>query len=162
MRAEPPGPPPPGFYAPEPYAGWWLWVGVGAFVLIVAWYAWVWRATRERPTGVAQRPVGDRTARLRDEYTRQIDAVAGQAVAGQISARDAHQRLSLLVRRFVQELSGIQAPTMTLSELSTSGPRLAPVSRVVEVLYPGEFAPEDSDTVAGAAEVAREVVWRWT
>lgn len=162
MRAEPPAPAPPGFYAPDPYAGWWLWVGVGAFVLIVAWYAWVWWATRERPAEGAPRPVEDRAARLRDEYARQIDAVAGQAAAGQISAREAHQRLSVLVRHFVQELSGIRAPTMTLSELSASGPRLTPVSEVVEALYPGEFAPEDSDTVAGAAEVAREVVRRWT
>jgi hypothetical protein len=136
-------------------------VGVGAFLLVVAWYAWVWRATREAPVRVAPRQVGDRAARLRDEHLRQIDAVAEQAAAGQVSARDAHQGLSLIVRHFVQELSGIRAPTMTLSELSASGPRLTPVSEVVGVLYPGEFAPEDSTTVAGAAEVAREVVRRW-
>ncbi|HEU5144817.1 MAG TPA: hypothetical protein VFT81_06535 [Dermatophilaceae bacterium] len=159
MRAEPP---PPGFYAPDPYAAWWLWVGAAAFVLIMAWYAWVWRSTRERPVRLAPRRADDRAALLRDEYAREIDAVAVQAASGQISAREAHQRLSILVRHFVQELSGIRAPTMTLSELSASGPRLTPVSEVVEVLYPGEFAPEDSDTVAGAAEVAREVVRRWT
>jgi hypothetical protein len=137
-------------------------VGIGAFVLVAGWYLWVWRATRERPERAAPPPAQDRVARLRDEYVRQIDLVVEREAAGRISARDAHQRLSVLVRHFVQELSGIRAPTMTLSELSSSGPRLTPVSAVVEVLYPGEFAPEDASSVAGAADVSREVVRRWT
>ena len=37
-----------------------------------------------------------------------------------------------------------------------------PVSRVVGVLYPGEFAPRETETVAGAALVAKEVVARWS
>lgn len=159
MRAEPA---PPGFYPPDPYAGWWLWVGVAVFAGVLGWYVWVWRATRERRVVVAPAPTGDRVARLRDEYARQIDVVAQRAAAGRISPRDAHQRLSVLVRHFVQELSGIRAPTMTLTELSASGERLTPVSEVVEVLYPGEFAPEAADTVGGAAEVARAVVRRWS
>jgi hypothetical protein len=155
-------PAPPGFYAPDPYAAWWLWVGLAVFAGVLGWYAWVWWATRERPAVVAAALSGDRVARLRDEYSRQIDVVAQRAATGRISARDAHQRLSVLVRHFVQELSGIRAPTMTLTELTASGARLTPVSEVVEVLYPGEFAPEAADTVAGAAEVAREVVRRWS
>lgn len=159
MRADPP---PQGFYAPDPYAAWWPWVGAAVFLGIVGWYLWVWRATRIRPASAAAPQPSDRVGRLRDEYVRQIDVVATRAAAGRITPRDAHQRLSVLVRHFVQEVSGIRAPTMTLSELTASGPRLTPVSQVVEVLYPGEFAPEDSDTVQGAAEVAREVVLRWT
>jgi hypothetical protein len=155
-------PAPPGFYAPDAYAAWWLWVGLAVFVGVLGWYVWVWRATRERPVVVPSALGGDRVARLRDEYARQIDVVAQRAAAGRLSPRDAHQRLSVLVRHFVQELSGIRAPTMTLTELTASGARLTPVSEVVEVLYPGEFAPEAADTVAGAAEVAKEVVRRWS
>lgn len=154
--------PPPGFYAPDPYAVWWPWVGAAVLAGIVGWYLWVWQATRVRPPKAVHAAGDDRDTRLREEYTRQIDLVAARAAAGRLTSRDAHQRISVLVRHFVQELSGIRAPTMTLSELSASGPRLTPVSEVVEVLYPGEFAPEDSDTVQGAAAVAREVVRRWT
>ena len=38
--------PPPGFYAPDPYAAKWLWIGVGILALVAAWYAWVWWSTR--------------------------------------------------------------------------------------------------------------------
>lgn len=159
MLAEPA---PPGFYAPDPYAGWWLWVGLAVLAGVIGWYGWVWAATRVRPAAPARPPHGDRVARLRDEYVRQIDVVAERAASGRITPRDAHQRLSMLVRHFVLELAGIRAPTMTLTELTASGSRLTPVSEVVEVLYPGEFAPDETVSVEGAAGVAREVVRRWS
>lgn len=154
--------PPPGFYAPDPYSTRWLWVGLGILTLLAAWYLWVWWSTRDRPVvpPVLVRP--DRLARLRADYARQIDVVVAAAGVGEISQRRAHQQVSVLVRHFVQEVSGIHAPTMTLTDLSNEGSRLSPVSRVVGVLYPGEFAPHEVQTVAGAARVAKEVVARWS
>jgi hypothetical protein len=129
--------------------------------LIAAWYVWVWWATRERPVVIPPRLSADRLTRLRADYTRQIDVVLEKARTGSITQRRAHQKVSVLVRHFVQEVSGIRAPTMTLTDLNAVGPRLSPVSRVVGVLYPGEFAPRDSRTLEGAARVAKEVVGRW-
>ncbi|GAA2491790.1 hypothetical protein [Terrabacter carboxydivorans] len=154
--------PPPGFYAPDPYAARWLWIGIGLLVLVAAWYAWVWWSTRERKVVVPARVTPDRLSRLRADYTRQIDLVLGRASAGEISQRRAHQQLSVLVRHFVQEVSGIDAPTMTLTELNARGSRLTPVSEVVGTLYPGEFGPRETATLAGAGTVAKEVVARWS
>ena len=154
--------PPPGFYAPDPYAGRWLWVGVGVVALVILWYAFVWWSTRER-RAVAARPVArDRLAELRAEYTRRIDDVLARAAAAEVSQRGAHQQLSVLVRHFVQEVSGIAAPTMTLTELTEGGSRLAPVSEVVGELYPGEFGPRETSTLDGAGTVAKQVVARWS
>ena len=157
MRAEPP----PGFYPPDPYAAWWPWVGVALLLVVAGWYLLVAHLTRERPESEPVPLPGDRVARLRAEYARQIDLVVAREQDGAISARSAHQQLSVLVRHFVQELSGIRAPTMTLSDLAATGSRLTPVARVVSQLYPGEFAPESAASVAGAADVAKEVVRRW-
>lgn len=154
--------PPPGFYAPDPYAARWLWIGIGVLVLVAAWYVWVWRSTRERPVVVPPRVTPDRLTRLRADYTRQIDLVLGRAATGEISPRRAHQQLSVLVRHFVQEVSGIDAPTMTLTELTARGPRLTPVSEVVGTLYPGEFGPRETATLDGAGTVAKQVVARWS
>ncbi|HKX67945.1 MAG TPA: hypothetical protein VJN29_12025 [Intrasporangium sp.] len=154
--------PPPGFYAPDPYSGRWPWIGVGLLAVVVCWYAWVWWSTRSRRIVIPPRIARDRLTRLRADYARQIDLVVARAEGGVITQRRAHQQVSVLVRHFVQEVSGIHAPTMTLTDLTNSGARLSPVSRVVGVLYPGEFAPRETETVAGAAVVAKEVVARWS
>lgn len=157
--------PPPGFYAPDPYAGRWLWVGVGVLALVVAWYAFVWWSTRARTVALVSpvRPVArDRLAELRADYTRRIDDVLARAAAGEIGQRRAHQQLSVLVRHFVQEVSGIAAPTMTLTDLTAGGARLTPVSEVVGELYPGEFGPHETSTLAAAGTVAKQVVARWS
>ena len=154
--------PPPGFYAPDPYAVTWLWVGVGLFAAIALWYVWVWWSTREKRVVVPPRITPDRLSRLRDDYRRQIEAVVARTEAGEITQRRGHQQLSVLVRHFVEEVSGIRAPTMTLTDLSASGGRLTPVSAVVAQLYPGEFSPDDASSVASAAAKAQAVVARWT
>jgi hypothetical protein len=154
--------PSPGFYAPDPYAARWLWIGVGVLALVAAWYAWVWWSTREKKVVVPPRVTTDRLSRLRADYTRQIDLVLQRAAAGEITQRRAHQQLSVLVRHFVQEVSGIHAPTMTLTELNARGARLTPVSEVVGTLYPGEFAPRETATLVGAGDVAKQVVARWS
>ncbi len=160
MRAA--DPPPPGFYGPDPYAPWWLWVGIGALLAIALWYAWVLWSTRPRPVRVPTRITSDRLTRLRSDYRRQIEVVLERAERGEITQRRGHQQISVLVRHFVQEVSGIEAPTMTLTELTGSGERLTPVADVVGTLYPGEFGPRDTRTLDGAAAVAQEVVARWT
>ena len=129
---------------------------------MAAWYAWVWWSTRERKVVVPPRVTPDRLSRLRADYTHQIDLVLRRAAAGEISQRRAHQQLSVLVRHFVQEVSGIHAPTMTLTELNARGARLTPVSEVVGALYPGEFGPRETATLLGAADVAKQVVARWS
>ena len=154
--------PPPGFYAPDPYAGRWLWVGIAVLALVALWYAFVWWSTRERKVAQATPVAADRLAELRADYTRRIEVVLARAASGEISQRHGHQQLSVLVRRFVQEVSGIAAPTMTLTELTDGGSRLTPVSEVVGTLYPGEFAPRETATLVGAGAVAKQVVARWS
>jgi len=154
--------PPPGFYAPDPYAAKWLWIGVGILALIAVWYAAVWWFTRRRTIVIPPRITPDRLTRLRADYTRQIDLVVERAARGEITQRRAHQQLSVLVRHFVHEVSGIHAPTMTLTELHARGARLTPVSEVVGTLYPGEFGPRETATLVGAADVAKQVVARWS
>ena len=154
--------PPPGFYAPDPYAAKWLWIGLGILATVAAWYAWVWWSTRRRTIVIPPRITPDRLSRLRADYTRQIDLVLERAAKREITQRHGHQQLSVLVRHFVQEVSGIHAPTMTLTELNARGARLTPVSEVVGVLYPGEFGPRETATLPGAADVAKQVVARWS
>ena len=122
--------PPPGFYAPDPYAA------------PVA----VDRRRRPRARGRLVRlgvvvDAGEEGRRAAPRHPGPADAGCGPTTRarstscstarprGEISQRRAHQQLSVLVRHFVQEVSGIHAPTMTLTELNATGSRLTPVSR---------------------------------
>jgi hypothetical protein len=161
VRADPP---PSGFYAPEPYADRWLLIGLGLLATVVLWYVMVWWSTRDRKPTPVSRPSGDRLEVLRSECLRQIELLLADVRAGRTSQRQGHQQLSLLVRHFVMEVSGVAATAMTLTDLRAKGgqQRLEPVGDVVEVLYPGEFGADGVSTVERAATTARRVVSQWT
>ena len=156
-------PPPPGFDAPDLYAARWLGDRRGhpraggplgrRRVVLDATAPGSGSRLGSRPTachGCAPTTRGRSTSRW-----------AG-AARGEISQRAGHQQLSVLVRHFVQEVSGIHAPTMTLTELTATGHRLTPVSQVRRAADPGEFGPRETETLAGAGEVAEQVVGRWS
>ena len=76
----------------------------------------------------------------------------------------------MLIRSFVRDIAGIDAPRMTLAELNRQG--IPAAASAISSLYPAEFSPEPRDTeprdsVAAAAETARrggpdmELIFWW-
>lgn len=150
-----------GFYAPLEYSPWFLWAGLGLLALVAAWLAFVFLGARQRPAATLDTDSGPPSdpQRLRQDYLRRIDAVAADAETGRLSPRASHQELSLLIRSFVRDISGIDAPRMTLAELHAQGiPRAA---EAIGRLYPAEFSRDPRESVAVTAETAREVVRTW-
>jgi hypothetical protein len=150
-----------GFYAPLMYSGWLTWAGLGLLFLVAAWFAFVFLSTRPRTGTVPDAPSGPPSdpSGLKRDYLRRIDAVAVYAAAGRVSARASHQELSLLIRCFVRDIAGIDAPRMTLAELNGQG--IPAAALAISSLYPAEFGPEPRESVAETAETAREVVRAW-
>ncbi|MEP6648483.1 MAG: hypothetical protein ABJA74_01020 [Lapillicoccus sp.] len=152
------------FYPPMTYSPVWLYIGVIILTAIVGWAAVIWAQTRPGRTPRApEPPPGWRMARLKGDYIERIDEIVRLSDAGEVDARRAHQELSVTLREFVHDASGIGAPTMTLSELGHSrNPALGPVTEVVRGIYPVEFGPDRDTSVARAAAYARQVVAQWT
>ncbi|MCY1240401.1 hypothetical protein D9M72_532480 [compost metagenome] len=160
-----------GFYAPLAYSAWLPWAGLGVLVLVAAWLAYVILSTRRRPDMSAAAPPAPPSdpSSLKRDYLRRIDVVTADAAAGRLSARASQQELSLLIRSFVRDIAGIDAPRMTLAELNEQN--IPAAALAVSSLYPAEFSPgpcdtdvgdtELGDSVAVAAETAREVVRTW-
>lgn len=163
------------FFGPLEYSAWFLWAGLGLLVLVAAWYVYVFRSTRRRPAAqqAGQTPVPPAAfaapdlARLRHDYLQRIDAVDREAAAGTRSSRSSHQELSLLIRSFVRDASGMDATRMTLAELRAAG-AVGPAARgvpaaadAIAALYPAEFAAGPASGVRDAARAAREVVRSW-
>ena len=163
------------FFGPLEYSGWFPWAAFGLLVLVAVWYAYLFRSTRRRPAGqqAVQAPpppavAAPDLARLRRDYLERIDAVDREAAAGTRSGRSAHQELSLLIRSFVRDASGVDATRMTLAELRAAGPSAGPAAHgvpaaadAVAALDPAEFAAGPAPGVPGASRTAREVVRSW-
>ena len=89
-----------------------------------------------------------------------IDAVVEAHEAGRATTRQAFQQLSPIVRRFVSDVAGIPAHTMTLDDLTSEHP--GPLADVVAMMYPLEFSAVVDGDVRAGAERARRVVASWT
>ncbi|OMH25141.1 hypothetical protein BKD30_06670 [Tersicoccus phoenicis] len=152
------------FYGPIPYDPVWLWIGLGLLAAVVAWYVWALASTR-RSRRKWQLPGPADLPGLRTEYLARIDAVAAATERGELTARQAHQRLSRLVRVFAHQASGVSAHTMTLADLRAAQvpavPGVAGVADAVAVLYPAEFGVPEAADARRAVDAARQVVGSW-
>jgi hypothetical protein len=151
----------PGFYAPLQYSQGWMWAGIALLAVVLAWYCVVVFSTRARQAPVTPprfTPPSDLTA-LKEAYLQRIDAVSADASAGVLTARESHRELSLLVRKFARDVTGVDAPRMTLAELRRHP--LPAAAEAVARIYPGEFGLEPLPRVSESAETARRAVWQW-
>ncbi|MGF6831933.1 hypothetical protein QF015_000082 [Paenarthrobacter sp. TE4293] len=147
-----------GFYAPLQYQPHWYWLGLGIVGIVGAWYAWMLWPARKKRTAERQVPMTDLET-LRSACLAAINTTAEDADAGRMAVRDAHQRLSFLVREFAGTATGLPVTSMTLADLRSQG--LDGLARGIAQIYPGEFAAVPVHPVRQSAEAARQVVTGW-
>lgn len=147
-------------YAPVGYSVFWPIIGVALLVLVAGWYAFVVVSTRAHAGAAVPGFVPPRNlAGVQRRYLAVIDQIARRHDAGSLAARGAHQELSVAVRSFVHEVSGVAAQRMTLDELRAS--QVPAAASAVARFYPAEFAAPEASEAAGAVEAARTVVLSW-
>jgi hypothetical protein len=151
----------PGLIGPLQYSKGWMWAGLALLTLVLGWYCFVFLSTRQRrspPPPALFTPPSD-LQELKEAYLQRIEAVTADAAAGFLTARESHQELSLLVRRFARDATGVDAPRMTLAELHVHP--LPGIAEAVRRIYPGEFGLEPLPPLRQSAETARQAVWQW-
>lgn len=92
-------------------------------------------------------------------YLRLIDEVEAAYAERRLSTRQAHQKLSYLLRRFVYEVRGHRADTLTLADLMQT--RYHQLAAAVQRYYLPEFARLEHGDTAEALRIAREVISTW-
>ena len=146
---------------PMLYSAIWPVLGVAAVLLVVAWFVLIPLLsrlfTRKRPVKVVERPRA--AARGFAGTLAGIDEVERATLANEISVREAHLRLSELVRSFASEGRMIDARTMTLTELRDHG--MVIVADAVAQFYPIAFQEEELTEIGAAPQIAREAVRAW-
>lgn len=151
----------PGFHGPLQYNPLWMWAGIALLAMVAGWYAYVFAATRSRaPQARPHQAALTDLAALKAAYLHRIDDVEREAAAGDLGHRASHQELSLLLRSFIRDATGVDALRMTRQDMERHP--LPAAAAAVGALYPGEFGPEPLPAVSAAAAVAREVVRSWT
>lgn len=157
-----------GLFPPVQYSPLWGMLALLVVLALAAFYVLVPYLTRSRETAAPEPepdtswlPI-DATA-LRSKYEQLITDVEAAHNRGELSLRAAHQRLSLVLRLFAYETSGIRAPQMTLGELrELRDARAVPLTAAVAKLYPGAFEAIERGSMVEAADVARRVVHSWS
>lgn len=151
-----------GFFPPVDYSPGWIVLAILVLVVLTAFYVLVPLLTRARsresvPTDIDWMPAAGPT--LQRKYVDLIEEVRESHHRGELGVRASHQRLSLLLRFFAYESSGVRAPQMTLADLRTR--QLTPLGDAVERLYPGAFREIERGSVDEAAAMAKRVVDTW-
>lgn len=149
------------FYAPVGYSVWWPLAGAALLLLCLGWVGAVLISTRApSDPGVPGFVAPRNPETVRQRYQALITGIEQRHDAGALTARAAHLELSLAVRTFVHEMTGLQTQRMTLTQLR--GRQLPLVADAVELFYPGEFATHGGQaTVSGSVQAARNVVVAW-
>ncbi|MBO0980381.1 hypothetical protein [Microbacterium sp. SD291] len=154
-------------YPPAQYGWGWILLAIGILVLLIT-AAWVVvMLTRPRrslaATGDTPQPLltMDVLSQLRVEYLERIQRIEDDYRARRLSARNANLELSRVVRTFVNEYSGLEAPVLALDDLVARGVHPALIDAMGRHYYPSIFRQGPAIDPAAGAEAARTVVRTW-
>ena len=154
-------------YPPVQYGGGWILLALGILVLLAfaGWLLFFLTRPKRSITLPGEAPVippaGDVLSMLRTEYDAQIAQIEAAYRAGNLSARSANLELSRVVRAFVNEYSGLEAPVLALDDLVKMGVQPALVEAMARHYYPNAFRRSPALDPHAGAEAARKVVATW-
>lgn len=152
-------------YPPIPYPPTFWIVFWSLCAAVIVWYAVVFFVTRKKKkksisTLTAKNPSPKDTAAIKQKYLALIEEVQSAVQAKTMPSRDAHLRLSYLLRFFAYEIQGIRAYTLTLSDLKKT--RYEKLTRAIDDYYKPEFHEVEKGDITAAIATAREVVSSWS
>ncbi|WP_336644780.1 hypothetical protein [Microbacterium sp. USHLN186] len=160
-------PAPDEMYPPAQYGWGWIVAAIGILLLLTlaAWLLIVLTRPRRSITlpgaPVHSPPTAEVLDALRADYLADVQRIEDAHRAGSISARQANLELSRSVRAFVNEYSGVEAPVLTLEDLTARGVHPALVDALRRHYYPSIFQRGPAVDPVRGAEAARLVLQSW-
>ncbi|MBQ9609541.1 MAG: hypothetical protein IJV15_08885 [Lachnospiraceae bacterium] len=111
-----------------------------------------------KPIEVNYAPVKD-ISDIKDKYNRLIMEIIDRYNAGEMSDKDAYQRLSSIIRHFVYDMTGIKVQNYTLSEIASVN--IPQLYYLIDECYEPEFSTEIKRNILETCEKARKVIIEW-
>ncbi|HWS50903.1 MAG TPA: hypothetical protein VN241_07825 [Microbacterium sp.] len=156
------------FYPPAQYGWGWMLLAIGILALLVlaAWLVtFLTRPRRSMSFAGESGPMplltGDVLSQLRVEYLDRIQQIETDYRAGNLGPRHANLELSRVVRTFVNEYSGLEAPVLALDDLIARGVHPALIDAMGRHYYPSIFRQGPAIDPLAGADAARTVVHTW-
>ncbi|MGN0401479.1 MAG: hypothetical protein ACI4HQ_04360 [Acetatifactor sp.] len=97
--------------------------------------------------------------RLRMKYFRILDELHGKVCSGQISLRHCYQKLSISVREFVSEMTGVKVSRCTLNDIRRMN--MPVLAGLMEEFYTVEFAKVSVGDAEAAIAKTKRVIETW-
>ncbi len=154
-------------YPPVQYGWGWVALAIGILVLLAVTTWLVVFLTRPRRSitlpgaGVHTPLAADVLGQLRVTYLGDVQRIEDAYRSGNMDPRRANLELSRLVRRFVNEYSGLEAPVLALDDLIARGVDPALIDAIRRHYYPSIFQRGPAIDPIYGAEAARKVVTTW-
>ena len=116
---------------------------VALFLLITALFRIIKIYIREKNAGkpVIKKPTRRELAIIKKDYTGRLSALAAAYNSKSIDMRNAYQRLSIEIRGFVAETTGINVDNYTKSEIKAIG--IVPLDKLMDEYYIPEFGEDE-------------------
>ena len=124
-----------------------------AFIVIA-----IIRKNENKPIEVKPAAVKD-AATIKEKYNRLILEIINKYNAGELSDKDAYQRLSSVIRHFVYDMTGIKVQNYTLSEIASVN--IPQLYYLIDECYEPEFSTEVKRNILETCEKARKVIVEW-
>ena len=100
---------------------------------------------------------------VKQKYIAQIQLLKNDYKNGKVSQREGFQRLSLLIRGFIHDVTGINVETATIRDVKKLG--IKHLDKLMEEYYVPEFAEDGrpiSKELSESCETAMGVIRTWT
>jgi hypothetical protein len=154
-------------YPPAQYGWGWILIAIGILLLLgaAAWLLIVLTRPRRSITlpGTASYapPTAEILDQLRSEYLADVQRIEDEYRSGNMPPKRANLELSRVVRSFVNEYSGLEAPVLSLDDLVERGVDPSLIDAIRRHYYPSIFQRGPAVDPTYGADAARAVVRSW-
>lgn len=107
---------------------------------------------------VIEPPENNKNA-IKERYLKEIDLLKTQLQNNEISSRKAYQRLSVIIRKFIFEMTSLKVQNYTLEEIRQI--KMPVLIDLVGEYYDPEFSVNEKGNIESSIEKTREVISRW-
>lgn len=116
------------------------------------------KTRRKKPPVVVKKRFID-MEKIKEKYIKELDQIGREFENGNVDIREAYQRMSMCIRKFVNTVTGIKVQNYTLNEIK--GLNMPELANLVSEYYVPEFAERSEGDVRASLTKTRSMIERW-